>query len=573
MNLYFWDCLRKFGSALMIVGAACAIPVSSLAQPIRVQEAKLVEPGGLETFTTTFHVTQAEEAKAPALSLSNWKGPQGAPLRTYPIATATPTAQPGLWQVSVTLPGVSAVGTYSGRLQVKSPLPAMPPSPEDYEIIFTGSFRPVVTLSQTSTATFKVSNCGGWISWCPVTNVFLLEPTRAFGLEAKNNSPGAVDLVISQVFLGAMPGKPAVALSATASESEPLSTFSNLAPGESVRFSASVEHPEKLDSGAYQGFLRILARPAGTTGVAAPVPMKQPDNVTYLVGNALTHEIQMAVHVRDPAAFALLICILGVMAGRMASTLASPGFDTKLRFFNEYRAQSIASRQLAQSLTQLSLKPADADELALALQRRIDALWRKVLDGTEPAPAPAFESLRTHARLVSDWALVYHMIVANRLLDDATLKSADDLRKRLLLPVADVPGFDKDRSELLKTVKEAITGKSGPEESRSTDKGSRSETKDIGDPGPRHPLPEFFDLIAGIGTAGVKFYHDYGRPILHILLLVAGVIYGVWIHYSTGTHASTFGAGGVGDYAALFIWGITAEFLSKGFSTITFRRP
>ena len=586
---FLWQLVSKVGLTASAFAVLLPCPQAFATAPTipQIREVKLVEPGRLESFTTTFQIPLAPDAKAPTLSFSDWQGPQGAPLRSYPTGTPKQsTSQPGLWEIVVTLPSVAAVGTYKGRLSVKSASPATPPSPEDYDIIFVGSFKPSMTLSQATPVTLKVSNCQ---FPCFLTNLFLPDKAGSFGFEARNNSPAAVDITVSHVPLGAMPGTPPPVLvevgkkgSDPTSEpkkgSDPTSELkiTNVAPGESAKFSVSLNETKSLEAAAYLGSLRVSTRPAGSGEVADLAPVKQADG-TYAVGNATVNEIQLAVHVRSPVIYALMVCFLGVAVGRFVSTLASPGFDTKLKYFPEYRALYNSFTQLPQALMQLSVTATNAAELADAMKERLDALWRKMLDGTESTPATAFEALRNHNGLILKWGILHHTIAANPKLQQQTRDKLDGLRKRLLAPLANVVDFEKELDALRSEVETAIESQRLAEGAVESDAGGDVKKGEVS----KHGAPEgrwasiarIFDFLAGTGTAGVRFYYDFGRPIVHIVLLVTMVLYGVWINYSTGASASTFGSVRLGDYAALFLWGITADIISKGFQGITFRRP
>jgi hypothetical protein len=586
---FLWQQGSTVGLAATVIAALLPCPQAFAAAPTipQIREVKLVEPGRIESFTTTFQILLAPDAKAPTLSFSDWKGPGDAPLRSYPLATSTPSkSQPGLWEIVVTLPSVAAVGTYKGQLSVKSTSPATPPSPEDYNIIFVGSFRPSMTLSQATPVTLKVSNCE---SPCFLTNLFLPDKADSFGFETRNNSPAAVDITISHVPLGAMPGTPptvSVEVGKKGSEptsepkkgSEPTSELkiSSVLPGESAKFSVSVDKVTSLEPAAYLGSLRVSTRPAGSGEAADPAPVKQADG-TFAVGNATVNEIQLAVHVRSPVIYALMVCFLGVAVGRVVSTLASPGFDTKLKYFPEYRALYNSFTQLPQALMQLSVTATNGAELADAMKERLDALWRKMLDGTESTPATAFEALRNHNGLILKWGNLHHTIAANPKLQHQTLDKSDGLRKRLLAPLANVVEFEKDLDVLRAEVDSAIASQRLAEIGVKSEVGGNFKKGKVTNPdapeGRWASIACVFDFLAGTGTAGVKFYYDFGRPIVHIVLLTTMVIYGVWINYSTGASASTFGSVRLGDYAALFLWGITADIISKGFQGITFRRP
>lgn len=560
------------------VGAATFALLLSFSQAFasipQIREVKVITPGSLEPFTTTFQVPLAPDAKAPSLSFSDWQGPQGAPLRNYPLATATQsTTQPGLWLVAVTLPNVSAVGTYKGRLSVKSPAPATPPAPEDYELIFTSSFKPAMTLSHTSSVTLKVSNCE-WL--CSVTKLFLPDEAGSFGFEARNNSPAAVDITVSHVPLGAMSVTPSLVLATAGSSATSTLTISSVPPGAGAKFFASVQNAASLDPAAYVGNLRVFAQPAGSGGAADPAPFKQADG-TFGLGNATVSEIPLAVNVRSQALYALIVCVLGVAVGRFLSTLASPGFDTKLKYFPEYRAVYNSVGQLANTLVQLGVTEDHAAELAAALRERVDALWRRILDGTEAAATAAFDALRKHVKLTLRWGKLHQLMAANPQLPAQICSDADGLRKRLLAPLADVTTYESDLETLRNQVLAWIAQQNPGTESIVVDRQGADDVDADSDPGIanglRARLAWLFDLLAGTGTAGVKFYYDFARPIVHIVLLVMLVLYGVWINYSTGTTASTFGSARLGDYAGLFLWGITADLISKGFRGITFGRP
>jgi hypothetical protein len=506
------------------------------------------------TLTKSFEVSWPKAFGKETARIDDWKGPASKQPDVLPLVT-TAAGDPGRLRVEITLRDVSALGVYSGRL-VLVPENGGTSDTKTFDVRFVTTFKPSVSIAPTGIVTLKVSNCD---YTCFITELFAPETRgRAYSFEAKNSSPAPVDVSVRFTALGITPVRPAFQfVDMTATNDKPVNSLDlkDIPPNGSAVFQARIESAKDLPAGSYAGTFQFLATPSSIRDSAQYLVGERATDGSYVVRNAIRPELAGTVLVRAGAFGVLIAVILGVLAGRFASVLATAGFEQKLQYFP--RREEL--------LNTIRLFPSG---LRSTFENYLAEAWDTVLDGGSTQT-----NLQNFTRLGQQISLAKQALELQDALGSLPTDVQAQVKAKIELALAELrkrtPAFDtaitaiSDAQTLISA--QAPAGFGPPSM-------TPQETHQRWIPAKPHWLEMFFAAIGGTGTAGVSLYYRYVRPLMHFSFLLVLVVYGVWQHYSGGADAATFGAQGISQYAGLFLWGVSSEIVNKTLQTITFKR-
>lgn len=547
----------------LIAVAACLAPYLAVAgsQPVpgnaqgkKIVEVRVVDASQPVTLTRTFHLNAP--TKMTAL-VRNWQVPEQGLAGTLPKVDVI-QLQAGVWKVDVTVFDVTSVGVYSGELVFKPEGSDSPGDQKTYELVFVATFKPAVAITPVGALALRVSNCE-W--FCALTELFAPE-TRAtnYAFQVKNLSPASIDMNVRFAALGVASALPPLQLIAGTGKEEqasPALEMKDVPPNGTAILYATVANSGTLSPGTYTGSLEFTATPSSVRGVKEYLVGERANDGTYVLRNAVQYDVSSTVSVKSSVLGALLAVLLGVVAGRVVATLSMAGFDQKLHYFPLFQELSKAIRDFPDGPFRSSL------EIFL------NEAWDAVLaGGNAQVSEDSFAKLGKQVTLASGF---FSLMEEVKDLPDEQRKLAVETTKKALAQLANrSPDFEqviKLRAELLQILEEHPSSDFDAMHFRAME----GQLKRWG-PAPQSRLANGLALLAGTGTAGVGLYYRYLRPIMYMVLLLVLVIYGLWQNYSTGADAATFGVQGISEYAALFLWGISADIVNKTFQQISFKR-
>ena len=267
--------------------------------------------------------------------------------------------------------------------------------------------------------------------------------------------------------------------------------------------------------------------------------------------------------VRSSPLVPLILIMLGVLLGRLVRWVDSPvvkgrmaTYDAVLNLradaqeLNDPSAQEYIRRRI-DDLERASRKPGDeakvaewkatADEIAQRLQtfRKLDnlqAVLTKPPYAGKPEVPPIGDQLNeAREKLLLDGQPAF----------DAALSIVTDIETKLAQP--SFRGRGLEEKSLLSALDVRLTDTPVEEVARSPQQ----------EPGDR--VANALRWISGISTGATYFVV---RPLLWFVLIAVLGLTGLQSQYVSG--GATFGAGGIYDYLALFLWGLTADVASTG---------
>jgi hypothetical protein len=545
--------IAVFAAAASQVAAAQSAPAAAASAANRIIEVTVVDSARPVTLSKSFEVSWPHPPGEATWRLDHWKGPGSAQPELVPEVKLDASAG-GKLRVEVGLKNVTSVGVHSGQL-VLAPEPSVPGGSQTFDVRFVTTFRPAVAVAPSGTVTLKVSNC----RWpCFLTEVFAPEVRgRTYAFELKNSSPAPIDVNVRFAGLGLAPAEPALVLrKAGAKEGEGSKSLDllDIPANGSAHFQASVDNAPDLVAGSYAGSLQFLATPASIRGAPEYLVGERATDGAYVVRNAVRTDLGANVLVREPVLWALLVVLAGLIAGRMAGAMATAGFEQKLALFPRHEALQARLGRIQGGLhTRLSHSLREA--------------WDGVLEGGNPQT-----SAQALSKLEKQFDFAEQALALQARIGSLPADRQAEARAKLVEALTELekaaPNF------------EVVIAALGKVEGLLAEKPPAVVTESVAGAAPRAPQPpsgsqrvlSALSLLAGTGTDGIGFYYRYGRPIFHLTLLAMLVTYGLWQHYCGGADAATFGSQGITQYAILFLWGMTTDFMNKALQTLTFKR-
>lgn len=538
-----------------IVLAFWLVPLLATAQtqpdPTNAAGGKVVEVHMLDssqpaTVMRAFHVSWQDAPVTVKGLVLNWKGP-GQALAAVPpkVAAAKDATEKDVVRVEITFRDIKGAGVYSGQLVLMDA--GGSGEKKTYELTFVATFKPSVIIAPTGNLALKVSNCN---FWCWLTEPFAPETKASqYAFQVKNASPAPVDVHVRFAALGATSIPPALSLSmdVTGGTQSTALDIKDVLPNETKTIYATVAEANKLSAGAYTGPLQFTAIPSSVRGMSEGLVGKSGKDGTYEIQNVWRDEVSSTVSVKSSVVWALLVVVLGLCVGRVAATLATAGFEQKLKYFPLFQELSDAIRKFPEvfrSTIDFYLKEA----------------WSIVLAGGDAKVIEQnFATLGKQVALAANFFSLEEKILA--LPDDKRKQAQEKFNTALTELEKRSPKIDDVialRRELLLILNEDQPSDSNVRPDSTMDlKLQRWEAT------PPSRLAQTLAFVAGTGTAGVGLYYRYLRPLMYLVVMFVLVIYGLWQNYSTGAEAATFGAQGISQYAALFLWGVTTDIVNK----------
>lgn len=548
-----WQVVLAFWLAPFLATAQTS-PAPNDAVEGRVVEVHMLDSSQPATVTSTFYVDWQDAPTTVKGLVLHWKGTGQALVAIPPKVAATKDAtEKDVVRVDVTFRDLKGAGIYSGQLVLMDASGSG--GKKSYELTFVATFKPSVIIAPTGNLALKVSNCD---LLCWLTEPFAPETKASqYAFQVKNASPAPVDVHVRFAALGATSIQPALNLSmdVTGEKRSTEVDIRDVLPNETKTIYATVAEANKLSAGAYSGPLQFTAIPSSVRGMSEGLVGKSGKDGTYEIQNVWRDEVSSTVSVKSSVVWALLVVVLGLCVGRVAATLATAGFEQKLKYFPLFQELSDAIRKFPKvfrSTIDFYLKEAWSIVLAggdiKVIEQNFATLEKQVvladsLFSLEANILALPDEKRKQAQEKFDTALT-ELAKRSPKIDDVIA-----LRRELLLILnGDQPsGFNvmPDNTMDLKLLRGEAT--------------------------PPNRLAQTLAFLAGTGTAGVGLYYRYLRPLMYLVVMFVLVIYGLWQNYSTGAEAATFGAQGISQYAALFLWGVTADIVNKALQQISLK--
>lgn len=540
-----WQFVLAFWLAPFLATAQTS-PAPNDAVEGRVVEVHMLDSSQPATVTSTFYVDWQDAPATVKGLVLHWRGTGQALVAIPPKVAATKDAtEKDVVRVDVTFRDLKGAGVYSGQLVLMDASGSG--GKKSYELTFVATFKPSVIIAPTGNLALKVSNCN---FWCWLTELFAPETKASrYAFQVKNASPAPVDVHVRFAALGATSIPPALSLSMDVTGGTPSSTLDikDVLPNETKTIYATVAEANKLSAGAYTGPLQFTAIPSSALGMSDGLVGKSGNDGTYEIQNVWRHEVSSTVSVKSSVVWALLVVVLGLGVGRVAATLATAGFEQKLKYFPFFQELSDAIRNFPEAFR-------------LSIDFYLKETWGMVLAGGDAKVIEQnFATLGKQVTLATEFFNLEKEFP--KLPDDKKVLAKEKFDNALAQLANRLPNFDQVielRLEVLQILKDhQASVLSATPISAMELKLQRWELK------PPDRLAKTLAFVAGTGTAGVSLYYRYLRPLMYLVVMFVLVIYGLWQNYSTGAEAATFGAQGISQYAALFLWGVTADIVNK----------
>ncbi|MBS0160198.1 MAG: hypothetical protein JSS26_16605 [Nitrospira sp.] len=434
-----------------------------------------------------------------------------------------------------------------------------------FTIRLLASFKPTVSVLPARELSLKVSNCMPVAGHCWFTYLFAPESqNNQYAVNVRNNSPAPIDIRADYLPTGVVTHEPVLLFKEGTAQSEPKAALriNRVMPGDSRQIVATVPSPDKLRAAAYNGTIQISAVPT-VSGATYPVLFADKSNDgSYFIKNSTITEVATSVAVRVGVFWPFLVVFMGILAGRVAATLATQGFQAKLDFYPRFMDLQADIERLPNRFKEV-------------LNDILNEAWRMVLKGIDPATIePLFANLERHytyVRQLDELKITLTKLTKGKVRDDA-LANTEIALNQLAMRNPDMKVVQNIRDAVLKdleslgTVVRAqpgleVMGAGGLERLRQDSVLVRPRAI---------RFAGFLNTLAGTGTQGVGLYYEWLRPAMHIIVLTMLAIQGVWQQYVVGSEAANFGSQGIGQYAILFLWGVSSEVINKTLQTISF---
>lgn len=566
---------------LLLLGLVVTQPLPACAQQTQVRaqddnpkilDVRLVEPGRPDTFSRSFHAYW-NDSEAPArvtATVREWKEPNGSPIQGQPSVVAAPVpGQVGAWKVDIALRDVTSPGVYTGQVVLAPEGGTGKPSPRTYDVSFVATFKPGMSILPVGALALKVSNCWTSSKLCLLTHLFAPETANTdYSFQVRNASPAPLAVKVTYVTLGVVPDKPALVLKSKSSDTSGAQEIDlpDIPPNGSATFVAVVTNASDLSPGSYPGTLQFSALPAAVKGNSQLLVGDKAGDGSFVVKNIATAEVATAVAVRTSVLLPLVVVLLGVVAGRIAATLATSGFEAKLEFYPRFF-------ELDRTLKKLP------DPFKRVIGELLDQAWQTVLKGTTQGADQTFTNLERHATYVAQ-LLRLREELAKMPSGEPHNQAAAVITEALDQLSGRAPDLDKvrtSRDEALQFMQNLQSSGGGHEAAAVVQSlvVDSQQWRRMEQPAPSQfgmRLATGLGMLAGTGTKGVSLYYTTLRPLMHLIVLFVLVIYGVWQNYATGTDAATFGSQGISQYAVLFLWGVSSDIINKTLQSISFKK-
>ncbi len=570
---YSWKMFRILITAALIalLGQLLAAPPSNggiSESDYTINEIRMVDPGRPTQIEHTFHVDWEGKAvlKVPSHRLRGWINPSGSPIQNAPDVTISPVAQrPGLWRVDIILRDVTEPGLYTGKIVLAVEGASGFLEEKSLTIRLLASFKPTISVLPARDLSLKVSNCMPVTGHCWFTHLFAPESqNNEYAVNVRNNSPAPIDISADYWPIGVVTQEPVLLFKEGTAKSEPKAALriNRVMPGDSRQIVATVPSPDKLRAAAYSGTIQISAVPT-VSGATYPVLLADKSNDgSYLIKNSTITEVATSVAVRVGVFWPFLVVLMGVLAGRVAATLATQGFQAKLDFYPRFMDLQASIERLPNRFKQV-------------LNDLLNEAWRMVLKGIDSATIePLFANLERHytyVRQIEDLKVTLENVTKGTVRDDALVDTENALNQ-LAMRNPDMKVVQDIRDSVLKaleTLGTPVRAQQGLEVMGPVGLERRSQNSILVRP-PAIRFAGVLNTLAGTGTQGVGLYYEWLRPAMHLIVLTMLAIQGVWQQYVVGSEAANFGSQGIGQYAILFLWGVSSEVINKTLQTISF---
>ena len=279
--------------------------------------------------------------------------------------------------------------------------------------------------------------------------------------------------------------------------------------------------------------------------------------------------IPATVDVRDGALVAFLVILAGVFVGRLGAILGSASRNARIALYAQYLDLSAQIEALV-----------DPDAKTHC-QQQLTKIWSHLLkeDATDPKFGQQFKDLANEIELFNTLAGLKIQLTT---ITDTTrrndIQGELDKAKNALL---DDPARLDDAKKALKDAQSKITtplvtpsmaasfAKEVEEAARTIDERKAIEKKP---PAWQRVIGTVVRFVSGTDTTDtIAFQALVLRPLVWLVSIIVLSFYGLWLFYG-GTDHATFGAKGLSEYIALFLWGIAAHTVSLTLADIQFTR-
>jgi hypothetical protein len=296
-----------------------------------------------------------------------------------------------------------------------------------------------------------------------------------------------------------------------------------------------------MEPGSYTGSLRLRA-----DGAASPVA------------------VALQISVRSSPLLPIILVILGVLLGRLVRWVETPAVKGRLAIYgvlqnlrrdadllNDSTARSTIVRQI-DDLERASSQSADESQVAAWTERSQEIALR----------------LQTFRKLANLRGVLTQPPYQGKPLVEPVVKQIDDAYAKLLLPGVEAVNAAQTLLTDIETklAQPDFRGRGDTAEARIMQAAVDVPLTDTTvQPVPAEPagvsawIGRSLRRISGIST-GATYY--VVRPLLWVVLIVVLGLVGLQSQYVN--NGITFGAAGIYDYLALFLWGLTADVASTG---------
>jgi hypothetical protein len=493
--------------------------------------------------------------------------------------------------LTVTIKGINRPGTYEGTITLQLPppepapaqaAPAGPAAPRPGEpppikvaLTLVVSVKPQIESPDTAVAA-SFSNC---IRSCAFSE--FVSPGAASGAATSivivNKSPTPLEVTGTLD----LKGSTRTSVTKTVDAGKPIT----IKAGERQRITFDFAQKEDFAADHFTGNAVVTASVPQQTNSAALGNDGKPtiDNRTVLT-------IPATVDVRDAALIPLLVILLGVLAGRLSKILNDASRQARVALYPEFTFL----RSQINKLTNADDNQHCGDQL--------DDIWSRVLqqDATDAKFKQELTNLGTKVQLLSKVESLERQVNESQFADEdkqAIIMHLQVVRTSLLVQA---PDFNAVQTAITAAQNEISAARHHAQEAAgramvggaliapvpdrvfdALDGSMREIENDISargtdaareQSGLRNGMNNVLWFFSGIDTTDtIKFQTWFVRPLVWFVTIVVLSFYGLWLFYG-GTDHATFGAKGLSEYIALFLWGIAAQTVSLTLADIQFTR-
>lgn len=432
--------------------------------------------------------------------------------------------------IRIAINNVTEPGTYTGEIEF-----LLSGQSDTLKVPVTATISAVPDVTAvTDSLTMSVIRCTNWLE-CGLAALFFPGARQQTDWSVLLENRAAQDAAVTSTSLH-------VRNTASSVRSDALTvTAPAVLPALEISESRVTVDSSRMEPGSYTGSLRLRV-----DGAASPVA------------------VALQISVRSSPLLPIILVILGVLLGRLVRWVETPAVKGRLAIYgvlqNLRRDVDLLDDSVARSTIVRQIDDLERTSSQSADETQI-AAW------TEKSQEIALR-LQTFRKLANLRGILTRPPYQGKPLVEPVVKQVDDAYAKLLLPGKEaLTAAQTILTEIeTKLAQPDFRGRGDTDEARIMQAAVDVPLTDTTvQPVPAEPagvsawIGRTLRRISGIST-GATYY--IVRPLLWIVLIVVLGLVGLQSQYVN--NGITFGAAGIYDYLALFLWGLTADVASTG---------